>query len=62
MNDRFYKHVQDIVIYKCGVFIKNFEGKETAFAYKLGEVQSFNPPRNLTDYNIKTAPQSFVYL
>lgn len=43
-------------------FFSYFEGKETAFAYKLGEVQSYNPPRNLTDYNIKTAPQSFVYL
>ena len=43
-------------------FFSYFAGKTMAFAYKLGDVQPFNPPKNLTDYNIKTAPQSFVYL
>lgn len=43
-------------------FIAYFAGKRTAYAYKLGKVQFFNPPKNLGDYNIKTAPQSFVYL
>ena len=43
-------------------FFSYFAGKKTAFAYELGDVQMFNPPKNLMDYNIKAAPQSFVYL
>ena len=43
-------------------FFSYFEGKEIAFAYELGKVKRFNPPKKLSDFNIKTAPQSFVYL
>ena len=43
-------------------FFTYFKGKENAFAYKLGDVTIFNPPQSLVDYDIKVAPQSFVYL
>lgn len=39
-----------------------FEGVDIAYAYKLGKVVKFDPPRLLSDYNIQTAPQSFVYI
>lgn len=39
-----------------------FKGCKEAFAYKLGDVVIFNPPKSLSDYNIAQAPQSFVYI
>lgn len=39
-----------------------FQGCKTAYAYKLGKVEIFDPPRNLSDYNITLAPQSFSYV
>lgn len=39
-----------------------YEGKETAVAYKLGQIIEFLEPKSLADYGIQTAPQSFVYV
>lgn len=39
-----------------------FKGVKTAYAYKLGKIEQFMPYKSLADYNIKTAPQSFVYI
>lgn len=43
-------------------FMNYFFGKKLAHAYKLGKIQNFNPPKSLSDYGVKTAPQSFVYI
>lgn len=45
-------------------FLKYFEGTDTAYAIKLGEVLVFNTPRSIADYapKVKRAPQSFVYV
>ena len=39
-----------------------FKEKEIAYAYKLGKVTVYEKPKLLSEYNIKCAPQSFVYL
>lgn len=39
-----------------------FRGCKTAYAYKLGKVERFDPPHDLADYNIVFAPQSFSYV
>lgn len=39
-----------------------FKGCKTAFAYQLGDVQVFDKPKDLQDFGITTAPQSFVYV
>lgn len=39
-----------------------FRGCKLAYAYKLGNVEVFDPPRNLLEYNITSAPQSFAYV
>lgn len=39
-----------------------FKEKEVAYAYKLGKVTVYEEPKLLSEYNIKCAPQSFVYL
>lgn len=43
-------------------FDKYYSGKESAVAYILGKVNRFNTPRLLSDYGLKAAPQSYVYL
>lgn len=39
-----------------------FHGCKTAYAYELGEVEIFNPPRKLSEYDVSVPPQSFVYV
>lgn len=39
-----------------------YKGKKRAVAYRLGEVKKYKYPKSLSDYGIKTAPQSFVYV
>ena len=43
-------------------FDKYYSGRNTAVAYVLGCVTRFESPRNLTDYGVKAAPQSYVYI
>lgn len=46
---------------KC-FFDSYYFGRDTAVAYVLGCVTQFDVPRNLTDYGVKAAPQSYVYI
>lgn len=39
-----------------------FKDKEIAIAYELGEVKIYNPYKELSDFGINFAPQSFIYL
>lgn len=39
-----------------------FENCDIANAYELGKVKRYNPVRDLSDYSIKKAPQSFMYI
>lgn len=43
-------------------FMEYFSQKEIAYAYQLGEVKKFNKAKNLSDYGISAAPQSFIYI
>lgn len=43
-------------------FDEYFYGREVACAYKLGKVKKFEKPLELSDFGVKAAPQSFVYL
>ena len=43
-------------------FDEYFEGREIAYAYKLGEIKVYDEPKTLLEYGIKAAPQSFVYI
>ncbi len=38
-----------------------FSGREIAYAYRLGKITVFDKPRDLADYGLKTAPQSYAY-
>ena len=39
-----------------------FSQKEFAYAYQLGEVKKFKKAKDLSEYGITAAPQSFVYI
>ena len=39
-----------------------FRGCKTAYAYKLGKVEVFESPKNLSDFGVSVAPQYFVYI
>ncbi|MCU6755786.1 ASCH domain-containing protein [Brotomerdimonas butyrica] len=43
-------------------FDKYFENREVAYAYKLGRVKVYEEKRELKDYGLRMAPQSFVYI
>lgn len=43
-------------------FRKYFKGRKIAFAYRLGEVNEYIPSKELKDFGIFQAPQSFVYI
>ena len=43
-------------------FDEYFKESEIAYAYKLGKVKVFDKPKELIEFGIKSAPQSFVYI
>lgn len=43
-------------------FDKYFENKKVAYAYKLGKILVYDEMKELKDYGLKAAPQSFVYI
>ncbi len=43
-------------------FDEYYSGRNTAVAYALGEIRQYLQPRQLSDFGIKTAPQSYVYV
>lgn len=43
-------------------YFSYYAGKDKAFAYKLKDVEIYKTPKELSDYGINQAPQSFVYL
>lgn len=61
-------HVDQTLIYTffSGIsrdrFMEYFSQKEIAYAYQLGEVKKFKKAKDLSEYGISAAPQSFVYI
>lgn len=43
-------------------FEQYYKNKDRAIAYKLGAVKKYKSPKQLNDFGIKFAPQSFIYL
>lgn len=43
-------------------FDQYFRGKEVANAYVLGKTKKFKKSKSLLEYNVKAAPQSYIYL
>lgn len=43
-------------------FIKYFYGREIAFAYVLGDVKKYDMPKDIAEFGLRLAPQSFAYV
>ena len=43
-------------------FNRYYQGRNKAVAYELGDITIFTKPKNLSDYGLKVAPQSYVYV
>lgn len=43
-------------------FIKYFDKKDEGYAIKIGEVKKYSTPKELTEFCVKKAPQSFQYI
>ena len=41
---------------------KYFKKCDNAVAYEIEKAVLYNKPKNLNDYNLKVAPQSYVYI
>lgn len=52
--------------YQSGIskekYDKYFHNKQLAVAYKLGRIEVYDKPKDLTDLGINNIPQSFMYL
>ena len=43
-------------------YLSYFANKEKAYAIKIGKTKRYHQYRNLSDYNLNFAPQSFAYI
>lgn len=43
-------------------YLSYFSNKEKAYAIKIGKITRFRQARDLSDYNLNFAPQSFAYI
>lgn len=43
-------------------FDKYFKNKKIAYAYHLGNVKVYDEPKELIEFGLKSAPQSYVYV
>lgn len=43
-------------------FDKYFEGRKVACAYRLGEVKVYDSPKELSEFGLRYAPQSYAYV
>lgn len=60
------ENIWNMTKYQSGIdsefFFIYFKGKRVAYAYKLKNIKKYVLPRKLSDYGLKTAPQSFSYI
>lgn len=60
--DKIWKQTQDFSGISEKFYRIYFAHKTSAYAIKIGRVTKFKTPKQLSDYHINHAPQSFVYL
>ena len=60
--DRIWDRTADYAGIDRDFFDEYYSDKELAVAYSLGEIIEYSEPRKLSEYGIRTAPQSFIYI
>ncbi len=57
-----WEHTKELAGISREKYRKYFKGCKTAYAYQLGKVIQYNPPKQLCEFSVKLPPQSFVYM
>ena len=57
-----WKEVKELAGVTKEFYDSYFSGRKNAVAYQLGEIKRFCKPKDLYEYGVKHAPQSFVYI
>lgn len=60
--ENIWKKTKDCSGISKSFFDSYYNGKNLAVAYEIKNVRKYERSKNLSDYGIKTAPQSFLYL
>lgn len=60
--DSIWKQTHDFSGISENFYRMYFAHKTSAYAIKIGRVTKFKKPKQLSDYHISHAPQSYVYL
>ena len=60
--DSIWKQTHDFSGISENFYRMYFANKTSAYAIKIGRVTKFKKPKQLSDYHISHAPQSYVYL
>lgn len=60
--EELWKQTKDGAGITKNFFDEYFDNRQTAYAYKLGQIKVYDQMKELKEYGLKTAPQSFVYI
>ena len=60
--EELWKQTKDGAGITKNFFDEYFDNREIAYAYKLGQIKVYDQMKELKEYGLKTAPQSFVYI
>lgn len=61
-KEELWNHTKDYAGIGEEAFMKYFSKNARAYAYKLGKITVYDREKELVEYGIKHAPQSFVYI
>lgn len=61
-KEEMWKYTQEFAGISKESFMKYFSKNKISYAYKLGKITIYEQVKDLNEYGIKHAPQSFVYL
>jgi len=60
--ERLWDSTKDLSGITKEFFDEYFKGRSVAYAYELGKVVTFEVPKELSEFSIGSAPQSYTYV
>jgi len=60
--DEIWKMTSDAAGIDKAFFDDYYSGRRRAVAFRIGHAEKFEEPRDLSDYGLSWAPQSFAYI
>lgn len=61
-KDSLWKYTKEYAGISKEFYDAYFIDRKIAYAYKLGKVKVYKKPKELIDFGLKTAPQSYAYV